>query len=102
MVGSIDTVHRQVLQVYSTGGDVEPASFPSMDKAHCRAFADKILPFDVEAVSDAAWQFFAHSFRRPTTRFFYHMEPLQSTEFVSDDTVIEVFGEEHRFGQVLL
>jgi len=91
-----------VLHVCSTGGDVKAVPFPLTEKAHCRAFADKILPFDVEAVSDAAWQFFAHSFRRPTTRFFYHTEPLQSTEFVSDDTVIEVFGEEHRFGQVLL
>ncbi|EEY67078.1 protein kinase [Phytophthora infestans T30-4] len=50
---------------------------------------------------DVAWQYFAHSFRRPTTRFYYHAETNQSSGLVCDDTIVESFGEEHRFGKVL-
>ncbi|POM75651.1 M96 mating-specific protein family [Phytophthora palmivora] len=105
MAESIDVVHRQVLQVYSTDSNpyvFDTTRFPTTEKTHCRVFADKILPFSVDEVGDAAWQFFAHSFRRPTTRFYYHTDSHQSGGLVSDDTVVEVFGEEHRFGQVLL
>ncbi|OWZ07295.1 hypothetical protein PHMEG_00020330 [Phytophthora megakarya] len=67
MAGTIDFVHRQVLRVFS----IKPKN------AHPRLFADKILPYSVELTGDAAWQFFAHSFRRPTTRFFYHAQTTQ-------------------------
>eukprot|EP00644_Phytophthora_capsici_P016953 jgi/Phyca11/554191/estExt2_Genewise1Plus.C_PHYCAscaffold_590197 len=50
---------------------------------------------------DVAWQYFAHSFRRPTTRFYYHIESNQSSGLVRDDTIVESFGEEHHFGKVL-
>ncbi|GMF20199.1 unnamed protein product [Phytophthora lilii] len=106
MAKSIDVVHRQVLQLYCTDADVgeklDSALLSSTKNAYRRSFADKILPFDVDAVGDAAWQFFAHSFRRPTTRFYYHTDSDKSTGLVGDDTVIEIFGEEHRFGQVML
>ncbi|KAG1693253.1 hypothetical protein DVH05_023718 [Phytophthora capsici] len=101
MSENVDLVHRQVLQVYSREQEGR-TEFSTTEKTHCRAFADKILPYDVDAVGDAAWQFFAHSFRRPTTRFYYHTDTHESTGLVRDDTVIEIFGEEHRFGHVLL
>ncbi|KAL4165675.1 hypothetical protein KRP22_014385 [Phytophthora ramorum] len=99
MADSIDFVHQQVLRVFSMSGaetDVTPKN------AHPRLFADKILPFSVELTGDAAWQFFAHSFRRPTTRFYYHAESTQTSGLVRDDTIVESFGEEHHFGKVLL
>ncbi|KAL3658329.1 hypothetical protein V7S43_016713 [Phytophthora oleae] len=105
MSESVDLVHQQVLQVYSHPNSREQedtTEFSTAGKAHCRAFADKILPYDVDSVGDAAWQFFAHSFRRPTTRFYYHTDAHEATGLVRDDTVIEIFGEEHRFGHVLL
>ncbi|EGZ08964.1 hypothetical protein PHYSODRAFT_466284, partial [Phytophthora sojae] len=46
---------------------------------------------------DAAWQYFAHSFRRPTTRYYYHTETTQPFGIVRDDTIVESFGEEHLF-----
>lgn len=107
MATSVDAVYRQVLQVYSPesvqGTSECPATrFQSVGNAHRRRFADKELPFDVDSVADAAWQFFAHSSRRPTTRFYYHPDAHQAAGLVSDDTVVEIFGEEHRFGHVLL
>ncbi|KAG7383332.1 hypothetical protein PHYPSEUDO_003871 [Phytophthora pseudosyringae] len=106
MAQSIDMVHRQVLQMYSSdanrGGDVDAAQFSTTGEAHCRAFADKVLPYDVDSVGDAAWQFVAYSSRRPTTRFYYHTDAHEPSGLVSDDTVVEISGEEHRFGQVLL
>lgn len=81
MAESIGVVHRQVLQVYSTDGNA--AQFPSAGKTHRRTFADKILPFDIDSVGAAAWQFFAHSFRRPTTRFYYHTDSHQVRSSIS-------------------
>ncbi|KAF4030153.1 hypothetical protein GN244_ATG18023 [Phytophthora infestans] len=101
MAESIDAVHRHVLQVYSPDLNYT-TPFSTSGEVHCQAIADKILPYDVESVGDAAWQFFAHSFRRPTTRFYYRTDSHETPGLVSDDTVVEVFGEEHRFGQTLL
>ncbi|KUF76765.1 hypothetical protein AM587_10011169 [Phytophthora nicotianae] len=101
MAESIDAVHRHVLRVYNPALNYT-TPFSTRAEVHCRAIADKILPYDVDSVGDAAWQFFAHSFRRPTTRFYYHADSHEASGLVSDDTVVEVFGEEHRFGEVLL
>ncbi|KAG3170934.1 hypothetical protein PI126_g2102 [Phytophthora idaei] len=101
MAESIDAVHRHVLRVYNPDLNYT-TPFSTRGEVHCRAIADKILPYDVNSVGDAAWQFFAHSFQRPTTRFYYHTDSHEATGLVSDDTVVEVFGEEHRFGEILL
>ncbi|KAG6618867.1 M96 mating-specific protein family [Phytophthora cinnamomi] len=104
MAGTIDFVHRQVLRVFSLcpGTITDVTLFPNAKNAHPRLFADRMFPFSVELTGDAAWQYFAHSFRRPTTRFYYHVESTQSSGIVRDDTIVESFGEEHRFGKVLL
>ncbi|KUF95763.1 hypothetical protein AM588_10006858 [Phytophthora nicotianae] len=73
MAESIDAVHRHVLRVYNPALNYT-TPFSTRAEVHCRAIADKILPYDVDSVGDAAWQFFAHSFRRPTTRFYYHAD----------------------------
>ncbi|KAF4140919.1 hypothetical protein GN958_ATG09767, partial [Phytophthora infestans] len=95
MAGTIDFVQRQVLRVLTldsnSGTATDVTLFPSAKNAHPRLFADKILPYS----------YFAHSFRRPTTRFYYHAETNQSSGLVCDDTIVESFGEEHRFGKVL-
>ncbi|ETN20271.1 hypothetical protein PPTG_03308 [Phytophthora nicotianae INRA-310] len=105
MAGTIDFVQRQVLRVLAldtnSGTETDVTLFPSAKNAHPRLFADKILPYSVELTGDVAWQYFAHSFRRPTTRFYYHTETNQSSGLVHDDTIVESFGEEHRFGKVL-
>ncbi|KAF4034259.1 hypothetical protein GN244_ATG13797 [Phytophthora infestans] len=72
MAGTIDFVQRQVLRVLT-----------------------------LDSNSGTATDYFAHSFRRPTTRFYYHAETNQSSGLVCDDTIVESFGEEHRFGKVL-
>ncbi|KAF4035720.1 hypothetical protein GN244_ATG12208 [Phytophthora infestans] len=105
MAGTIDFVQRQVLRVLSldsnSGTATDVTLFPSAKNAHPRLFADKILPYSVQLTGDVAWQYFAHSFRRPTTRFYYHAETNQSSGLVCDDTIVESFGEEHRFGKIL-
>ncbi|ETI41476.1 hypothetical protein, variant [Phytophthora nicotianae P1569] len=81
MAGTIDFVQRQVLRVLAldtnSGTETDVTLFPSAKNAHPRLFADKILPYSVELTGDVAWQYFAHSFRRPTTRFYYHTETNQ-------------------------
>ncbi|OWZ07512.1 hypothetical protein PHMEG_00020086 [Phytophthora megakarya] len=105
MAESIDAVYHQVLQVYSTDsncGSSHATHFPTTEKTQYRSFGDKILQFEVNVVGDGFWQFFAHSLRRPTTRFYYHTDSHQSSVLASDDTIGENFGEEHRFGEVSL
>ncbi|KAG1712631.1 hypothetical protein DVH05_000373 [Phytophthora capsici] len=102
MAGTIDFVQRQVLRVLSLETNATDVTlFPTAKNAHPRLFADKMLPYSVELTGDVAWQYFAHSFRRPTTRFYYHIESNQSSGLVRDDTIVESFGEEHHFGKVL-
>ncbi|KAG7375211.1 hypothetical protein PHYBOEH_003172, partial [Phytophthora boehmeriae] len=104
MADSIDAVHHEVLEVFGAGSSCreKQSSAVSSGNGYSQFFADKVLPFDLDATGAAAWQFFAHSFRRPTTRFYYHKDSRQSVELVSDDTVVESFGEEHHFGQIML
>lgn len=105
LADSIDTVYHQVLRVVNPGSILGQTDAPcgfAAQNAHRPSFADRILPFGLDDTGAAAWQYFAHSFRRPTTRFYYHADTPQSTGLVSDDTVVESFGEMNHLGHVAL
>ncbi|KAF4142147.1 hypothetical protein GN958_ATG08645 [Phytophthora infestans] len=53
-------------------------------------FANKVVPFSVEATSHAVWEHFVHSMDHIPSRFVYQKQ-LKKTE-TTDDTLMESFG----------
>ncbi|CAI5700767.1 unnamed protein product [Peronospora effusa] len=53
-------------------------------------FANKVVPFSVDATSDAVWKHFLHSMDHIPSRFVYQKQ-LKKTES-TDDTLMESFG----------